>query len=79
MGSVLPQSLCWPVSVKGWDPTGPRIEFGLLLVGLVCKLWDCGFLVSGVWSLVGEDGLESSASFLEGRANDYSLIGRDRP
>ena len=67
MGSGVSQSLCWPASRQGWGPADPRVGSGLLWVGWVCRLQDCDFLAFSVCPLVGEAGLEVTASFSEGR------------
>ena len=69
------QNLCWPASGQGRGPACPRVVSGLLLAGWVCRLWDCGFLASGICPLVGEAGLEASAGFLEGKASACPLVG----
>ena len=71
MVSVFSQSLCWPASGQGQGPAGPRARCGLLMG----RLWDCGFLETGVCPLVDEAGLKSRADSLEGRARAQGILG----
>ena len=44
-------------------------------VDLVCRLWDCSFLASGVCPLVGEAGLDVCVDILEEEASACPLVG----
>lgn len=62
------------LSPKGQGPACSRVVSGLHLQILSIG---CGysFLASGVWSLVGEAGLEASAGFVVGGASVCLLVG----
>ena len=70
--------LCVPVVHSSLITQGPGAGFIVwpMSVDSVCRVWDCGFLASGVCFLVGEAGLETYAEFLAERASACPLVNR---
>ena len=67
-------SLCWPASGHSQGLACPRVGSGLLWVGCVHRLCECGFLVSHVCPLMVEAGLEANTGFLEGTVSACPLM-----
>ena len=62
------------LSPNGQGPAGPRVGSDLCLETQFHRLWDCIFLASGVYLLVGEVDLEACAGFLVGEAGNFLLV-----